>query len=71
MERPADSDGDRPPIAGYQELGAREAMRGLLDLPPEALRRLQSYEARHLRRTQVLAAIRRALSRAAAEPRPT
>jgi hypothetical protein len=52
-----------PPVAGYDGLGAREAMRLILDLPREALLRLQAYEQRHLRRTHVLGAIRRALAR--------
>ncbi len=58
--------GDEPPLPGWDGLGAREAMRRLLDLPPEGLRLLRSYEARHRRRTQVLDAIRRALERRSA-----
>jgi hypothetical protein len=54
-----------PPIDNYDALGAREVMRGLLDLPPEALRRLRAYEVLHARRTQVLGAIGRALARSA------
>jgi hypothetical protein len=52
-----------PPVGGYDTLGAREAMRLVLELPREALLRVQSYEQRNLRRTHVLGAIRRALAR--------
>jgi hypothetical protein len=52
------------PIWNYDALGAREVMRGLLDLPPEALRQVRAYEVTHARRSQVLAAIGRALARA-------
>ena len=54
---------ERPPLDGYEALGAREVMRRILDLPRDMLLRLQAYEQRNLRRTQVLAAIRRALDR--------
>ncbi len=57
---------DRPPVAGYDALGAREAMRAILDLPAATLAALHSYEERHRRRSHVLAAIRRALARRAA-----
>lgn len=55
---------DQPPLDGYERLGAREVMRAILDLPREELVRLHAYEERHLRRTHVLGAIRRAIDRA-------
>lgn len=51
------------PIDGYDRLGAREVMRRILDLPRDVLLRLQAYEQRNQRRTQVLGAIRRAIDR--------
>jgi hypothetical protein len=56
-------DDEALPLPGYDALGAREVMRALFDLSPEALRRMHAYEAHHRRRTQVLAAIRRAIGR--------
>lgn len=52
------------PVVGWDALGAREAMRRILDLAPDELRRLHTWEERHLRRAHVLQAIRRALARA-------
>jgi hypothetical protein len=54
---------DGPPLAGYEELGAREVMRAILDLPVEALLKLHGWEERHRRRAHVLGAIRRAIER--------
>jgi hypothetical protein len=54
---------DNPPVEGYEGLGARAVMRLILDLPRDRLLKLQVYEQRHMRRTQVLAAMRRALAR--------
>lgn len=54
---------DNPPVEGYEGLGARAVMRLILDLPRDRLLRLQTYEQKHMRRTQVLAAMRRALAR--------
>jgi hypothetical protein len=57
------ADPDRPPLDGYERLGARDAMRALKDLPQQLLERLYSYEDLHLRRTSVLRAITRAIDR--------
>ena len=54
---------DRPPIDGYEGLGARDAMRALKDLSLRTLERLYSWEDLHLRRTSVLRAIKRAIDR--------
>lgn len=54
---------DEPPIAGYDGLGARDAMRALKDQPRTTLERLYTWEDLHLRRTSVLKAIRRAIDR--------
>jgi hypothetical protein len=54
---------DRPPLDGYDRLGARDAMRALKDLPRALLERLYSYEDLHLRRSSVLRAIKRAIDR--------
>ena len=53
----------RPPVDGYDRLGARDAMRVLKDLPRATLERLYSWEDLHLRRSSVLRAIRRAIDR--------
>ncbi|HEX4457078.1 MAG TPA: hypothetical protein VIA18_03865 [Polyangia bacterium] len=55
------------PLADWPQLGAREAMRALRDLPLQTLTKLHIWEERHLRRTSVLSAIRRAMERASAE----
>jgi hypothetical protein len=60
------SESDEAPVAGWERLAAREAMRALPGLPRAVLERLHSWEDRHLRRTSVLAAIRRAIARAKA-----
>lgn len=52
-----------PPVAGYDTLGARDAMRVLRDLPLQTLERLYTWEDLHLRRTSVLRAIKRAIDR--------
>lgn len=57
-------DDDAAPLPEWPRLGARDAMRALKDLPLPLLMKLHSWEERHLRRTQVLAAIRRAMDRA-------
>jgi hypothetical protein len=54
---------DRPPVDGYERLGARDAMRALKDLPRPTLERLYTYEDLHLRRSSVLRAIKRAIDR--------
>lgn len=54
---------DDSPVEGYEGLGARAVMRLILDLPRDRLLKLQVYEQKHMRRTQVLAAMRRALAR--------
>lgn len=54
---------ERPPVDGYDRLGARDAMRVLKDLPRATLERLYSWEDLHLRRSSVLRAIRRAIDR--------
>jgi hypothetical protein len=59
-------DDDAPPVAGWERLGARDAMRALPGLSRPLLERLHTWEDRHLRRTSVLAAIRRAIERAKA-----
>lgn len=56
-------DDEAPPLAEWATLGARAAMRALRDLPRPILEQLHGYEERHLRRTSVLAAIRRTLAR--------
>lgn len=58
-----DGETDRPPIDGYDRLGARDAMRVLKDLPRETLEHLYTYEDLHMRRTSVLRAIKRAIDR--------
>jgi hypothetical protein len=58
-----DAETDRPPLDGYDRLGARDAMRALKDLPCATLERLYSYEDLHMRRTSVLRAIKRAIDR--------
>jgi len=55
---------DAAPFADYDALGAREVMRRILDLAPDDLRRVHTYEEHHRRRAHVLQAIRRALARA-------
>jgi hypothetical protein len=60
---PVDAELDRPPLDGYDRLGARDAMRALKDLPRPTLERLYSYEDLHMRRTSVLRAIKRAIDR--------
>ena len=57
------ADQQGPPIAGYDQLGARDAMRALKDLPLRTLERIYSWEDLHLRRTSVLRAIKRAIDR--------
>jgi hypothetical protein len=57
------AESDRPPLDGYERLGARDAMRALKDLPRATLERLYSYEDLHMRRTSVLRAIKRAIDR--------
>jgi hypothetical protein len=57
------SDDEPAPVTGWERLAAREAMRALPGLPRPVLERLHSWEDRHLRRTSVLAAIRRAIAR--------
>lgn len=59
------ADLDRPPLDGYDRLGARDAMRALKDLPRPTLERLYTYEDLHMRRTSVLRAIKRAIDRLA------
>ena len=54
---------DRPPVDGYERLGARDAMRALKDLPRTTLEHLYTYEDLHMRRTSVLRAIKRAIDR--------
>jgi hypothetical protein len=58
-----DGEQDRPPIDGYDHLGARDAMRVLKDLPRQTLEHLYTYEDLHMRRTSVLRAIKRAIDR--------
>jgi hypothetical protein len=53
-----------PPVAGYEGLPARDAMRLLRDQSLPVLERLYTWEDLHLRRTSVLRAIRRAIDRA-------
>ena len=62
---PVDADLERPPLDGYDRLGARDAMRALKDLPRPTLERLYTYEDLHMRRTSVLRAIKRAIDRLA------
>jgi hypothetical protein len=52
-----------PPIAGYERLPARAAMRALRDLPLPTLERLHTWEDRNLRRSSVLRAITRAIDK--------
>jgi hypothetical protein len=52
-----------PPVDGYDQLGARDAMRVLKDLPRATLERLYTWEDLHLRRSSVLRAIKRAIDR--------
>jgi len=60
---------EQAPIRGYDVLNARQAMHAILDLPKETLQRLHTWEERHRRRAQVLAAIRRTIDRRrASEP---
>jgi hypothetical protein len=54
---------DRAPLAGWEALGAREAMRALAGLERDALVALHAWEERHRRRAHVLGAIRRAIAR--------
>ncbi len=54
---------DPPPLAGFERLGARDAMRRLRGLPRPTLERLYGWEDRHLRRSSVLRAIARAIAR--------
>ena len=61
------SDDEAAPLADWPRLGAREAMRALKDLAMPELTKLHIWEERHLRRTSVLSAIRRAMERASAE----
>ena len=49
------------PIAGYEELDAREVTRRLADLSPPELRRVRAFERRHRDRKTVLRAIERRL----------
>jgi polyhydroxyalkanoate synthesis regulator phasin len=49
------------PIAGYDDLTARQAIERLRDLIPAELRTLRDYERRHANRKSVLDAIERAL----------
>ena len=58
-----DADDAGPPLAGYDQLPAREAMRVLRDQPLTILERLYSWEDLHQRRTSVLKAIRRTIDR--------
>ena len=64
---PVDADLERPPLDGYDRLGARDAMRALKDLPRPTLERLYTYEDLHMRRTSVLRAIKRAIDRLRAQ----
>ncbi len=50
------------PIAGYDELTARQVTGRLGDLSPADLRRVGEYERRHANRKSVLAAIEKALA---------
>jgi hypothetical protein len=54
---------EEAPLPGWERLGARDAMRLLRGQPRQLLERLHTYEDRHLRRTSVLKAIRRAIDR--------
>jgi hypothetical protein len=56
-------DDEAAPLSDWPRLGARDAMRALKDLPRPLLEKLHIWEERHLRRTSVLAAIRRAIAR--------
>ena len=62
------SDDEAAPLPDWPRLGARDAMRALKDLPLPLLTKLHIWEERHLRRTSVLSAIRRAMERASAAP---
>jgi hypothetical protein len=62
------SDDEAAPLPDWPRLGARGAMRALKDLPLALLMKLHVWEERHLRRTSVLAAIRRAMDRAGDSP---
>ena len=53
-----------PPVAGYDGLPARDAMRLLRDQSLPVLERLYTWEDLHQRRTSVLRAIKRAIERA-------
>ncbi len=59
------TDGEPPPLPGYDALAARDVMRAILDLTARDLTAVHAYEERHRRRSHVLAAIRRALARLA------
>jgi hypothetical protein len=56
-------DDDGAPIAGYETLPARSAMRLLHDQELRVLERLYTWEDLHQRRTVVLRAIKRAIDR--------
>ena len=49
------------PIAGYDELTARQVTARIADLSPAELRRIGEYERRHANRKSVLAAVDKAL----------
>ena len=49
------------PVAGYEELDAREATRRLADLSPAELRRVRDFERAHRNRKTVLRAVERRL----------
>jgi hypothetical protein len=57
------ADEEGPPVAGYERLAARDAMRLLRDLPLRTLEKLHTWEDLHLRRSSVLRAIKRAIDR--------
>jgi hypothetical protein len=54
---------EEAPLPGWEQLGARDAMRVLRGQPRRLLEQLHTFEDRHRRRTSVLAAIRRAIDR--------
>jgi hypothetical protein len=56
-------DAAEPPVAGYDSLPARDAMRLLRDQSLPVLERLYTWEDLHQRRTSVLRAIRRTIDR--------
>lgn len=53
--------GGGPPIAGYDDLTARQVQAQLADLSPGQLRSVEDYERRHANRKTVLDAVARAL----------